>query len=147
MVGSIAMRKGGGLATAALAAVLVLGGCAGPGAEGQRMRLEIRDGALRVAGSECGGAGSFRFIHPTADYEIVDADGTVLAHGQLPQGTAQKSFTPDFGDLAEPTSCRMEFTVDGVDDLTDLSIQFEGHPAIAILRDEGSDDLPTAVVP
>ncbi|MDR5701553.1 hypothetical protein [Agromyces aerolatus] len=135
--------KGGGLLVAALAAALVLTGCAAP--EEQTLRLDIRDGVLRAAGAECGGGGSFRPLHPTAAYEIVGPDGEVVAGGELPQGTAEKSFTPDFGELLEPTACRMEFTVSGVSELDGYAIRVDGHPDIRIIQSD--DEIPTAVVP
>lgn len=136
-------RKGGGLLTTALA-VALLTGCAAVGPE-VTMRLDIRDGVLRDAGSECGGGGAFRPLHPTADYEIVSPAGEIVDSGELPQGAAEKSFTPDFGELTEPTACRMEFPVSGVSDLDGFFLRVEGHPDILIL--ENKDNPPTAVVP
>lgn len=139
-------RKGGGLWVAALAGALLLTGCADAGAGQETMRLEIRDGVLRTAGAECGGGGSFRPLHPTAAYEIVSPDGQVVADGELPQGTAEKSFVPDFGELREPTACRMEFEVAGVAELDGHSIRVAGHPDIRIIQ-HAEDETPTAVVP
>lgn len=146
MTDRFTIRKGGGLRVAALAAALLLTGCAGAGAESQTLRLDIRDGVLRAAGAECGGGGSFRPLHPTAAYQIVSPDGEVVADGELPQGTAEKSFTPDFGELLEPTACRMEFTVAGVTKLDGFAIRVDGHPDIRIIQ-HSDDETPTAVVP
>lgn len=109
------------------------------------MRLDIRDGVLRDAGSDCGGGGAFRPLHPTAEYEVVSPAGDVVSSGELPQGTAEKSFAPDFGELTEPTACRMEFAVRGVSSLDRFFLRVEGHPDILIL--DSADDPPTAVVP
>jgi hypothetical protein len=137
-------RKGGGLWAAALAVGLVLTGCAEDAPE-VTMRLDIRDGVLRDAGADCGGGGSFRYLHPTAEYQIVSPAGEVVSSGELPQGTAEKNFAVDFGELSEPTACRMEFPVRGLSSLDGHSLRVEGHPDILII--EHPDNPPTAVVP
>lgn len=112
------------------------------------MRFTIRDGVLRDAGDECGGTGSFSGVHATAPFDIVDADGVVVASGVLPQGRAEKSFDVDFGDLAEPTECEIDIEVPGVSDFDGLSIRVEGERPVAILDPHPEDDEPpTAVVP
>jgi len=127
------------------AALVALTACAGSaGGAGERLRIEVRDGVLRVAGSECGGGGPFRAVHATAPFEIVDEDGVVVASGELPQGVAERQLEAEVGDLAEPTTCAMELDVPADGGLAGRVVRFDDGREADILEGNGT---PTAVIP
>lgn len=140
-------RRGGGLMTTALAALLLLSGCAASAGDAATVRIDVKDGVLRTAGAECAGGGEFRMLHPNAAYEIVSPEGDVLDTGVLPHGTAEKSFTPDFEGLYEPTFCRMEFEVTASGSLDGFTLRVDGHTDIRIVDDPDDENPPTAMVP
>ncbi len=119
--GRLATAAAGLAATAALAAA----GCAAPGvshataprpagggpATGSQVRLLVRDGDLRVAGSDCAGGGGYAFLHHTAAYTLTTTGGQPLSHGTLPSGHATPALTEDTGNArVVPTYCEFAFT-------------------------------------
>lgn len=145
-------RRGGGSLAIALAACALLLSCASAGggedAAASSIRLMIKDGVLRQNGAECGGTGPLAGVHPTAEFDVVDADGAVVYSGRLPQGTAVKSFDIEVGELAEPTDCQMDISIPGVADGDGLSLILDGVPRAAIIDADANDDKPPlAVIP
>lgn len=101
----------------ALAATLVLGGCAGSEATGSggAVRVLVLDGNLRQLGDPCNGAGPFQYAHADAGYVIKDSDGAEVFRGELPNGTAEKIMDVDFREgIRQPTMCAMTLHVNGL---------------------------------
>jgi hypothetical protein len=83
-------------------------------AEGEKrtVRLLVRDGNLRIEGSDCSGSGGLIFIHSDAPYRVEDGDGNELASGSLPAGTAVKALDKGFGNARRiPSNCEFAFPV------------------------------------
>ena len=97
---------------AAVVAVALLAGCAdGDGAE--RIRLVIPDNNIRTEGVECSGARPFRQLHRGTPFTIEDAEGEVVADGELPSGRAENADPRvDWESDRMPTVCVMELEVD-----------------------------------
>jgi hypothetical protein len=99
---------------AALALVLLLGGCAAGEDAGGTLRLLVLDGNLRQLGDPCNGAGPFRYAHAEAGYVVEDGAGAEVFRGALPNGTAEKLMDVEFREgLRQPTMCAMTLRVNG----------------------------------
>lgn len=96
------------LAGVVLAGTL-LTGCA-PGAAGQDGLLVVRDGALRVQGADCAGAGNALFLHAGATLTAVDDEGETVLEAALPAGRAERADAKDYGNAPRiPTICTFRF--------------------------------------
>ena len=96
-----------------LAGLLVVGGCGGDNEDEARIRLVVPDNNIREEGVECAGARPFRQIHRGTPYSILDADGEVLADGELPAGRAENADpNVDWESDRFPTVCVMELDVE-----------------------------------
>jgi hypothetical protein len=126
---------------AILAALLLLGGCAGDDPSGT-VRVLVQDGNLRRLGDPCNGAGPFRYAHADADYVIRDSSGAEVSRGELPNGTAEKMLDVDFREgLRQPTMCVMTLHVNGlakpdghelvIDDQDGLPIEPDGEVTVS----------------
>ena len=102
---------------AALAAgLLALSGCGG-GGDGRdvRIALVVEDKNIRAEGEECAGARPFHYVHAEARYALEDADGAVLAEGELPAGTAVNADPAiEWGVERIPTFCSFELELEDV---------------------------------
>ncbi|MEO6090576.1 MAG: hypothetical protein ABIQ18_46495 [Umezawaea sp.] len=99
-----------------LAAVLLLGGCAGGEAAGSNatVKVLVLDGNLRRLGEPCNGAGPFGYAHADVGYVIEDSAGAEVFRGELPNGTAEKLMDVDFREgTRQPTRCAMTLHVNG----------------------------------
>ena len=101
------------LAGVALAGALLTGtlltGCA-PGAAEQDGLLVVRDGALRVQGADCAGAGNALFLHAGAVLTALDDDGKTVLETALPHGRAERADAKDYGKAPRiPTVCAFRF--------------------------------------
>jgi hypothetical protein len=97
---------------AAVVAVALLAGC-GDGDGGERIRLVIPDNNIRTEGVECSGARPFRQLHRGTPFTIEDAEGEVVADGELPSGRAENADPRvDWESDRMPTVCVMELEVD-----------------------------------
>lgn len=95
-----------------LAGLVLLAGCGGDGDDEARIRLVVPDNNIREEGVECAGARPFRQIHRGTPYSILDADGEVLANGELPAGQAENADpSVDWESDRFPTVCVMELEV------------------------------------
>ena len=103
------MRRG---IAATLAGLLLAAGCGGSD-PGTSIRLVVPDKNIREEGVECAGARPFEQVHAGASYAVEDADGTVVADGELPAGRAENA-EPEIDWEVEriPTFCVLEFDVD-----------------------------------
>jgi hypothetical protein len=89
---------------------------AGPSASGSaassQLRLLVRDGDLRVSGSDCAGGGGYDYLHHTARFALTAPEGTALAHGTLPAGRAVPALSENTGDArVVPTYCEFDLVV------------------------------------
>lgn len=100
------------LAAAVAAALVVAAGCSGSD-DGTSIRLVVPDKNIREEGVDCAGARPFEHVHAGASYAVEDADGTVVADGELPAGRAENA-EPEIDWEVEriPTFCVLEFDVD-----------------------------------
>ena len=75
----------------------MLAGCSvgGGDSNGARFRVVIPDNNIREEGVECAGARPFRQVHRGTEFTVEDAEGEVVAEGELPAGRAEN---------ADPTS-------------------------------------------
>jgi hypothetical protein len=116
---------------AILAALLLLGGCAGDDPSAT-LRVLVQDGNLRRLGDPCNGAGPFRYAHADAGYVVRDRSGAEVSRGELPNGTAEKMVDVDFREgMRQPTMCVMTLTVNGL-------TKPDGHELVI----DGQDGLP-----
>ncbi len=73
----------------------------------------IPDNNIREEGVECAGARPFRQIHRGTEFTVEDAEGEVVAEGELPAGRAENADpTIDWGVERIPTVCVMEVELD-----------------------------------
>ena len=87
-------------------------GCGGSG-EQTEIRLVVADKNIREEGVECAGARPFHHVHAGASFAIEDADGTVVASGELPAGRAENAEPNiDWGVERIPTFCVLELEVE-----------------------------------
>ena len=116
---------------ALLVAVAALAGCGGSG-DGLdvRITLVVEDKNIRVEGSECAGARPFHYVHAEAAYALEDADGEVLAEGELPAGRAADADpSVDWGVERIPTFCVLELELDDVPRRPGYTLRLErGEP-------------------
>jgi hypothetical protein len=96
------------LAFAALAA-----GCGGSEADvGARLEIVAPDNNIRAEGDECAGATPFRAIHRGTTFTVEDAEGQVVAEGELPAGRATNADPGvDWESDRFPTVCVFEVEV------------------------------------
>lgn len=93
-------------------ATIAAAGCGGDGSE-TRLRLVIPDNNIRTVGVECSGARPFRHVHRGTPYRIEAGDGSVVAEGELPAGSAENADPSiDWESDRIPTVCVMELDVD-----------------------------------
>ena len=73
-------------AVACLLPALLLSGCSPGGGDtsAARFRVVIPDNNIREEGVECAGARPFRQIHRGTEFTVEDAEGEVVAEGELP---------------------------------------------------------------
>jgi hypothetical protein len=91
---------------------LAVAGCGGD-ESGARLRVVIPDNNIRTEGVECSGAQPFRHVHRGTPYRIEAGDGTVVAEGELPAGSAENADPKiDWESDRIPTVCVMELRVD-----------------------------------
>jgi hypothetical protein len=91
---------------------LAVAGCGGD-ESGARLRLVIPDNNIRTEGVECSGARPFRHVHRGTSYRIEAGDGTIVAEGELPAGSAENADPSiDWESDRIPTVCVMELDVD-----------------------------------
>jgi hypothetical protein len=96
-----------------LAGLVLLAGCGGDDGDEARIRLVVPDNNIREEGVECAGARPFRQIHRGTPYSILDADGEVVADGELPAGRAENADpNVDWESDRFPTVCVMELDVE-----------------------------------
>jgi hypothetical protein len=99
----------------ALVLVAVLAGCGGSGEDtfDARIALVVPDNNLREEGVECAGARPFRHVHKGTPFRIEAGDGSVVAEGELPAGTAANADPSiDWNAPKIPTVCVMTFDVE-----------------------------------
>ena len=99
----------------ALVAALVVAGCGGSGEDtfDARIALVVPDNNLREEGIECAGARPFRHVHKGTPFRIEAGDGTVVAEGELPAGTAANADPSiDWNSPRIPTVCVMTFDLE-----------------------------------
>ena len=102
-------------AVACLLPALLLSGCSPGGGDtsAARFRVVIPDNNIREEGVECAGARPFRQIHRGTEFTVEDAEGEVVAEGELPAGRAENADpTIDWGVERIPTVCVMEVELD-----------------------------------
>ena len=102
-------------AVACLLPALLLSGCSAGGGDtsAARFRVVIPDNNIREEGVECAGARPFRQIHRGTEFTVEDAEGEVVAEGELPAGRAENADpTIDWGVERIPTVCVMEVELD-----------------------------------
>ena len=98
-----------------LVLALVPAGCSvgGDGSDAARFRVVIPDNNIREEGVECAGARPFRQLHRGTGFTVEDAEGEVVAEGELPAGRAENADpTIDWGVERIPTVCVMELELD-----------------------------------
>jgi hypothetical protein len=96
-----------------LGAIALMAGCGGGDPDDARLRLVIPDNNIRTEGLECSGAQPFRHVHRGTPFAIEAEDGTVVAEGELPAGTAQNADPKiDWESDRFPTVCVMDFEAD-----------------------------------
>lgn len=99
---------------ASLLAVVTIAvtGCGG-NESSERLRLVIPDNNIRTEGVECSGARPFRHVHRGSPFRIEAGDGSVVAEGELPAGSAENADPSiDWESDRIPTVCVMELDVD-----------------------------------
>jgi hypothetical protein len=93
--------------------VLLLAGCSAGGGDAAQVQVVIPDNNIREEGVECSGARPFRQIHRGTPFTVEDADGEVVADGELPAGRAENADpSVDWGVDRIPTVCVMELELD-----------------------------------
>ena len=98
--------------TVVLLVAALVAGCGGSG-EQTEIRLVVADKNIREEGVECAGARPFHHVHAGASFAIEDADGTVVASGELPAGRAENAEPNiDWGVERIPTFCVLELEVE-----------------------------------
>jgi hypothetical protein len=86
--------------------------CSGDGGHEHEITLEVRDGWIRVPGSECAGSRPLLYVHRDAEFQIeARSDGRVVSEGALPAGEAVKAVDEDLESERVPTFCRFRFEV------------------------------------
>ena len=104
------MRPGSGCLLA-----LGLAGCSVGGGDSNesRFRVVIPDKNIREEGVECAGARPFRQVHRGTEFTVEDAEGDVVAEGELPAGRAENADPSiDWGVDRIPTVCVIELELD-----------------------------------
>jgi hypothetical protein len=99
----------------ALVLLVALAGCGGSGEDtfDARIALVVPDNNIREEGIECAGARPFRHVHKGTPFRIEAGDGTVVAEGELPAGTAANADPSiDWNSVRIPTVCVMTFDVE-----------------------------------
>ena len=96
-----------------LALALLAAGCGGGGSDvDARLSVVVPDNNIRAEGEECAGATPFRAIHRGTAFTIEDADGAVVADGELPTGHATNADPRiDWESERFPTVCVFEVEV------------------------------------
>jgi hypothetical protein len=76
-----------------LGALILLAACGGSTEDGIDVSLRVvaPDNNIRLEGAECAGARPFEHVHAGAGYALEDAQGEVLAEGELPAGIAENA--------------------------------------------------------
>jgi hypothetical protein len=113
------------------------------------VRLLVRDGNLRVEGSDCAGSGGLIYIHPSSPFRIEDGEGTTLDSGELPAGTAVKALDEDFGVAKRiPSFCEFAFPV-SVAEAGEYHLVIDGRSplALTVQEDETEGRLLVALIP
>ncbi len=96
---------------AAAVALLALAGCGG--GPRTQLRVIVPDAELRRQGEPCAGAEPFGYVHAAAAYRVLDARGTTVARGKLPEGKAVPAFNGASGRVASaPSFCQMILGLD-----------------------------------
>ncbi|MEU5962130.1 hypothetical protein ABZ777_13075 [Micromonospora parva] len=133
---------------------LLLAGATGCGAVGATqeavspttVRVLVRDINIRAAGVDCAGTGPYTHFHNRAPYRVLDPDGTAVASGQLPAGTAVAAFAEDLGVERMPTYCEFAVAV-RVPQRASYRLEVDGRPALDLTSDSSEGPALVAVVP
>jgi hypothetical protein len=118
------------VAAAVGALALGLAGCGSGDGRDLALRLVVEDKNIRAEGEECAGARPFGYVHAEAGYAVEDAEGEVLADGELPAGRAVNADPSiDWGVERIPTFCVFELEVDDVPERETYALRLdEGSP-------------------
>jgi hypothetical protein len=129
---------------AALLAAGALAACGGSGEDGVDvgLRLVAPDNNIRLEGAECAGARPFEHVHAGAGYALEDAEGEVLAEGELEAGVAENADPAiDWGVERIPTVCVWSLSLEGVPVRDTYLLRLDEGPPIqfdaSLLSDTG----------
>ncbi|MET8258123.1 hypothetical protein ACFYPG_05035 [Micromonospora sp. NPDC005553] len=110
------------------------------------VRVLVRDINIRAAGVDCAGTGPYQHFHNRASFRVLDPDGTALASGRLPAGTAVAAFAEDLGVERLPTYCEFAVGV-RVPQRDSYRLEVDGQPALDLTPDTSEGPALVAVVP
>jgi hypothetical protein len=120
-----------------LAAVVLaagaLAGCGGSGEDGLDIgiRLVAPDNNIRLEGAECAGARPFEHVHAGAGFALEDAEGEVLAEGELPAGEAENADPEiDWGVERIPTVCVLALSLEDVPEREAYLLRLDEGPPL-----------------
>jgi len=136
-------RAAGLLALGALAA------CGGSGEGGRDVSLRVvaPDNNIRLEGAECAGARPFEHVHAGAGYALEDAQGEVLAEGELPAGLAENADPAiDWGVERIPTVCVVALSLEDVPEREAYRLQLDEGPPIEFEAALLSDTEPLQLI-
>ncbi|MEU4678921.1 hypothetical protein [Micromonospora sp. NPDC023737] len=110
------------------------------------VRVLVRDINIRPEGVECAGTGPYTHFHNRSPFQVIDPDGRTLAEGALPSGTSVATFKEDLEVTRVPTYCEFAVPVT-VADRSAYRLVVDGHPPIALTRNDSEGPALVAVVP
>jgi hypothetical protein len=131
------------LATGALA------GCGGSGEDGLdiAIRLVAPDNNIRLEGAECAGARPFEHVHAGAGFALEDAEGEVLAEGELPAGEAENADPEiDWGVERIPTVCVLALSLEDVPEREAYLLRLDEGPPLEFEAALLSDTEPLQLI-
>lgn len=132
-----------------LAALILLAGCGGSGEDGIDLSLRVvaPDNNIRLEGAECAGARPFEHVHAGAGYALEDAQGEVLAEGELPAGSAENADPSiDWGVERIPTVCVMALSLEDVPEREAYLLQLDEGPPIEFDAELLTDTEPLQLI-
>ena len=117
-----------------LLAVLLLGCQTAPGEarhDDIALRIVVADEHIREEGVECAGRRPYLYVRAGAAYTLETADGTVLAQGELPPGSAENAYPDiDWSIRRIPTVCAMDLIIRGVPEHPAYQVRLERGPPL-----------------